>query len=59
MPNVKVGYSQSYDSDTETGVAGDVQRITLFKVQKMYQTQLLVLEGVSGGVFRTGRTGSR
>ena len=53
-PNVKVGYSQSYDSDTETGVAGDVQE-AITSVQSAETTADAIigaLDGVSGGVFR-------
>ena len=53
-PNVKVGYNQSYDSDTETGVAGDVQEaITAAQSAETTADAIIgALEGVSGGVFR-------
>ena len=53
-PNVKVGYSQNYDSDVETGLAGDVQE-ALTKAQSAENVSDAIigaLEGVSGGVFR-------
>ena len=53
-PNVKVGYNQSYDADTETGLAGDVQEaLTAAKSAENVSDAIIgALEGVSGGVFR-------
>jgi len=55
-PGIKVGYNQSYDNDTETGIAGDVQEaITAAKGAKDTGDAIIkALEGVSGGVFRQG-----
>ena len=53
-PGIKVGYSQSYDNDTETGLAGDVQE-ALSAAQGAEGASdkiIAALEGVSGGVFR-------
>ena len=53
-PNVKVGYNQSYDSDTETGLAGDVQEAltSAQSAENVSDAIIGALEGVSGGVFR-------
>ena len=53
-PNVKVGYNQSYDNDSETGLAGDVQEaLTAAKSAENVSDAIIgALEGVSGGVFR-------
>jgi len=53
-PNVKVGYNQSYDSDTETGLAGDVQEAltNAQSAENVSDAIISALEGVSGGVFR-------
>ena len=55
-PGIKVGYSQSYDNDTETGLAGDVQEaLTAAKGAEGASDKIIAaLEGVSGGVFRQG-----
>jgi len=55
-PNVKVGYNQSYDNDTETGLAGDVQEaLTAAQSAENVSDAIIgALEGVSGGVFRQG-----
>jgi hypothetical protein len=53
-PGIKVGYSQSYDSDTETGVSGDVQK-ALDNVQSaegVADKIITALEGISGSVVR-------
>ena len=53
-PGIKVGYSQSYDGDTETGVSGDVQKaLTEVKNAKGVEDKILgALEGISGSVVR-------
>mgnify|MGYP002835116149 FL=1 len=53
-PNVKVGYNQSYDNDTETGLAGDVQEAltNAQSAENVSDAIISALEGVSGGVFR-------
>ncbi len=53
-PGIKVGYSQSYDNDTETGVSGDVQKaLTEVKNAKGVEDKILgALEGISGSVVR-------
>ena len=53
-PGVKVGYSQSYDGDTETGVSGDVQAaLDQVKSAEGAQDKILgALEGISGSVVR-------
>ena len=53
-PGIKVGYSQSYDNDTETGVSGDVQKaLTEVKDAKGVEDKILgALEGISGSVVR-------
>jgi len=53
-PGIKVGYNQSYDNDTETGLAGDVQEaITAAQGAEGASNKIIAaLEGVSGGVFR-------
>ncbi len=55
-PGIKVGYNQSYDNDTETGVSGDVQKaITKAKGAEGVGNKIIsALEGVSGGVLRQG-----
>ena len=53
-PGIKVGYNQSYDNDTETGVSGDVQKaLTKAKgAEGVGNKVIAALEGVSGGVLR-------
>ena len=53
-PGIKVGYNQSYDNDTETGVSGDVQEaLTKAKgAEGVGNKVIAALEGVSGGVLR-------
>ena len=53
-PNIKVGYNQSYDNDTETGLAGDVQEAltSAQSAENVSDAIIGALEGVSGGVFR-------
>jgi len=53
-PGIKVGYSQSYDGDTETGVSGDVQAAINEgkKAQGMSDKILGALQGISGSVAR-------
>jgi len=55
-PGIKVGYNQSYDNDTETGVSGDVQKaLTNAKNAEGVGNKIIeALEGVSGGVLRQG-----
>ena len=53
-PGIKVGYGQSYDGDTETGVSGDVQE-ALDKVSSAegFGNKVIgALEGISGSVLR-------
>ena len=57
-PGIKVGYNQSYDNDTETGVAGDVQK-ALNKVNSAEGAAdkiIGALEGISGSVARQAGT---
>ena len=53
-PGIKVGYNQSYDNDTETGLAGDVQEAlsSAAGAEGTANKILAAFEGVSGGVFR-------
>jgi hypothetical protein len=53
-PGIKVGYSQSYDGDTETGVSGDVQASIneLKNAQGTADKIIGALEGISGSVAR-------
>ena len=55
-PGIKVGYSQSYDGDQETGVSGDVQQ-ALDDVQSAEgagDKVISALQGISGSVLRQG-----
>ena len=55
-PGIKVGYNQSYDNDTETGFAGDLQD-ALSAAQSangVEKSILAAFEGVSGAVSRKG-----
>ena len=53
-PGIKVGYGQSYDNDTETGLAGDLQEaLSSAKGAEDVSGQILAFaEGLSGGVSR-------
>tara|TARA_A100001035_G_scaffold228431_1_gene189894 strand:+ start:43 stop:1089 length:1047 start_codon:yes stop_codon:yes gene_type:complete len=55
-PGIKVGYSQSYDGDTETGVSGDVQQaLDEVKSAEGASDKILgALQGISGSVLRQG-----
>ena len=55
-PGIKVGYTQGYDNDTETGVSGDVQD-ALDKIKSAESAGDAVvgaLKGISGSVVRQG-----
>ena len=53
-PGIKVGYNQSYDNDTETGIAGDVQEaLTAAKgAEDASQAIIKAFDGLAGSVFR-------
>ena len=53
-PGIKVGYTQSYDGDTETGVAGDVQEaITNIGTADGFRDKVIgAMRGISGSVVR-------
>ena len=53
-PGIKVGYSQSYDNDQETGVSGDVQQaLDEVKSAQGAEDKILgALKGISGSVVR-------
>ena len=53
-PGIKVGYSQSYDGDTETGVSGDVQQALdeIKSADNAADKVIGALEGISGSVVR-------
>ena len=53
-PGIKVGYSQSYDNDTETGVSGDVQQALdeIKSADNAADKVIGALEGISGSVVR-------
>ncbi len=55
-PNVKVSYNQSYDTDTESGLAGDLQQaFTNVKNATGVRDKIIgAFEGVSGAVARQG-----
>tara|TARA_E500000081_G_scaffold149946_1_gene177689 strand:- start:2461 stop:3543 length:1083 start_codon:yes stop_codon:yes gene_type:complete len=55
-PNVKVAYNQSYDTDTESGLAGDLQQsFTNVKSAEGVRDKIIgAFEGVSGAVARQG-----
>tara|TARA_Y100001972_G_scaffold45232_1_gene55877 strand:- start:1602 stop:2639 length:1038 start_codon:yes stop_codon:yes gene_type:complete len=57
-PGIKVNYSQSYDNDTETGLAGDVQQAfsDAKRAEDTKDAIIKAFEGVSGGVFRQAGT---
>ena len=53
-PGIKVGYSQSYDNDTETGIAGDMQEAisNVGSAEGTGNKIIEAMEGISGSVFR-------
>ena len=55
-PGIKVGYSQSYDGDTETGVSGDVQQALddVKSAEGAGDKVISALQGLSGSVLRQG-----
>ena len=55
-PNVKVSYQQNYDTDTESGLAGDLQQaFTNVKNATGVRDKIIgAFEGVSGAVARQG-----
>ena len=57
-PGIKVGYNQSYDNDTETGIAGDVQEaMTAAKSAEDVSGAIIsAFDGLAGSVFRQAGT---
>ncbi len=57
-PEIKVGYNQSYDNDTETGIAGDVQEaLTSAKgAEDASEAIINAFTGLGGSVFRNAGT---